>query len=107
MKNMASTLSGVGACCTPDLPKRGAVAKLRKARFAPLRGGLRPGLTEFGDSALKIPGWDRETAFSRTKKLRPAMALDQEGGRSRVRWFPANLATSNSEDPMMFLPERG
>jgi formylglycine-generating enzyme required for sulfatase activity len=24
-----------------------------------------------------------------------------------VRWFPANLATSNSEDPMMFLPERG
>src|SRR5271165_1420482 len=78
MKNMASTLSGVGACCTPDLPERGAVAKFRKARFAPLRGGLRPGLTEFGDSALKIPGWDRETAFSRTKKLRPAMALDQE-----------------------------
>ena len=24
-----------------------------------------------------------------------------------MRWFPANLATSNSEDPMMFLPERG
>ena len=22
-------------------------------------------------------------------------------------WFPANLATSNNEDPMMFLPERG
>jgi hypothetical protein len=56
MKNMASTLFGVGACCTPDLPEQGAAAKLRKARFAPLRGGLRPGLTELGGSALKIPG---------------------------------------------------
>src|ERR1700688_1538445 len=55
MKNMASTLFGVGACCTPDLPEHGAVAKLRKARFAPLRGGLRPGLTELVGSALKIP----------------------------------------------------
>jgi len=64
MKNMAATLFGVGACCTPDLPQRGSVAKLRKARFAPLRGGLRPGLTELGDRALKIPGWDEEAAFS-------------------------------------------
>jgi len=29
------------------------------------------------------------------------------GGRSRVRWFPANRPTPNSEDPMMFLLERG
>jgi hypothetical protein len=36
MKNMASTLFAVGACCTPDLPERGAATKLRKARFAPL-----------------------------------------------------------------------
>src|SRR5271163_2296208 len=58
MKTMASTLFWVGACCTPDLPERGAAAKLHKARFAPLRSGLRPGLTELGGSALKIPGWD-------------------------------------------------
>jgi hypothetical protein len=78
MKIMASTLFGVRACCTPELPERGAVAKLGKARFAPLRGGLRPGLTELGDSALKISGWDGETALTRTKKLRRAMSLEQE-----------------------------
>src|SRR5271168_584742 len=92
MKTMASTLFGVGACCTPDLPERGAAAKLRKARFAPLRGGLRLGLTELGGSALKIPGWDRETAFSRTQKLRRAMSQDQEVeagcGGSRPIWPP-------------------
>src|SRR5271168_5264301 len=101
MKNMASTLSGVGACCTPDLPERGAVAKFRKARFAPLRGGLRPGLTEFGDSALKISGWEQRNGIQPNQETAPGNGPGP-GGRSRVRWFPANLATSNSEDPMMF-----
>jgi|SRR5271168_3257119 len=93
MKTMASTLFGVGACCTPDLPERGAAAKLRKARFAPLRGGLRPGLTELGGSALKIPGWDgTETAFSRTQETAPGNGpetkVEAGYGGSRPIWPP-------------------
>jgi hypothetical protein len=53
----------------PGLTKRGTGSGLRKARFAPLHGGLRPGLTQAAAGALGFAGRDGETALSRTKKL--------------------------------------
>jgi hypothetical protein len=53
----------------PGLSEPGAARVFRKARFAPLRGGLRPGLTEDAGDALKFAGRDGETALSRTEKL--------------------------------------
>src|ERR1700722_15717433 len=80
MKDMASTLFGVGGCVlhARRWPERGAAAKLRKAPFAPLRRGLRAALSGLFGGPLEIPSRNRETAFSRTKKLRRAMSLDQK-----------------------------
>jgi hypothetical protein len=50
------------------LTERGSAGVFRKARFAPLRGGLRPGLTENAGAAFEIAGRDEETARNRTKK---------------------------------------
>src|SRR5271168_882074 len=97
MKTMASTLFWVGACCTPDLPERGAAAKLRKARFAPLRGGLRPGLTELGGSALRDNG-GHAVALAQSMKIIFGI------GAGDVTWAAADVGWTVGHSYVVYAP---
>ncbi len=89
-----------------DLPERGAACDFRKARFAPLRGGLRPGLTEVAGGTLGNcrPGRRNDAQPNRETGL----AMRQAGESCLwARWdlvgLPPQTARSSIAIPATFL----